>query len=137
MAKSGVTYVNPPASFEKSGQKVRSPSRVLEARMGTCLDLAVLAAAALEQCGLRPIVVLVRGHAFVGVWLIEAMFADLSIDDAARLRTRVELGEICIFDPTAATVRPRLEFPAAVDEAKRRLADDQVFETALDIARAA
>ena len=65
----GITYVNPPASFEAQGQRIRLPDRILEARLATCLDLAVLTAACLEQAGLNPLLVVVQGHAFVGVWL--------------------------------------------------------------------
>jgi len=42
----GIDYVVPPASFEQEGQKVRSPSHILDKRLGTCLDLALLFAAA-------------------------------------------------------------------------------------------
>jgi hypothetical protein len=37
-----IAYVLPPASFEKSGQKVRSPSDVLKHRLGTCLDTSLV-----------------------------------------------------------------------------------------------
>ena len=37
-----LVYVNPPASFEQSGQKVRTPDQVMHEGMGTCLDLALL-----------------------------------------------------------------------------------------------
>ncbi|MBP8301265.1 MAG: DNA helicase, partial [Planctomycetes bacterium] len=66
----GITYVNPPPSFERMGQKVRTPEQVLGDRLATCLDLAVLYAAVLEHIGLRPLVVLQNGHAFVGAWLV-------------------------------------------------------------------
>jgi very-short-patch-repair endonuclease len=131
-----VTYVNPPASFESTGQKVRSPERLLEHRLGTCLDLAVLAAAGLEQCGLHTLVVLVKGHAFAGVWLVEETFADAAVDDAARLRNRVGLGELLLFDPTAVTARPRVEFATAIEAAKRRVESDAELVWALDVQRA-
>jgi hypothetical protein len=44
-----ITYVYPPASFEKSGQLVRGPSEVLERKVGTCLDLALTYASCIEQ----------------------------------------------------------------------------------------
>ena len=47
----GIRYSEPPASFEDAGQKIRLPDRILEHRLGTCLDLAVLSAACLEQAG--------------------------------------------------------------------------------------
>ncbi|HEX8342865.1 MAG TPA: hypothetical protein VF624_18325 [Tepidisphaeraceae bacterium] len=50
-----IAYINPPASFEQDGQKVRSPDQVIGGgRCGTCLDLTVVAVAMLEQMGLHP-----------------------------------------------------------------------------------
>jgi hypothetical protein len=62
-----LVYTNPPASFEGFGQKVRTPDRVLEERAATCLDSTVLMASCLEAIGLDSVLVLVRGHAFVGL----------------------------------------------------------------------
>ena len=76
-----IRYINPPASFEESGQKIRLPDRILESRLATCLDLTVLAASCLEQAGLHPLVVLTTGHAFVGVWLEDETFSDVATDD--------------------------------------------------------
>jgi hypothetical protein len=39
-----IVYTLPPQSFEQNGQKVRSPSAILERKLGTCLDLALLPA---------------------------------------------------------------------------------------------
>ena len=60
------TYINPPASFERLGQKLRPIDRVLEEKQGTCIDLACAYASCLEQAGLHPVIFLVRGHAFSG-----------------------------------------------------------------------
>lgn len=49
-----IRYINPPASFEGTGQKIRPPHEVLVDRWGTCLDLATTYAAALEHSGLHP-----------------------------------------------------------------------------------
>jgi hypothetical protein len=61
--------VLPLASFEQEGQKIRSPSQVLDGGVGTCLDTALLFAAALEQAGLNPVLLMTKGPAFAGVWL--------------------------------------------------------------------
>jgi len=132
---SGITYVSPPASFENSGQKVRTPDRLGEERMGTCLDLALTAAACLEQAGLHPLIVLVEGHAFAGVWLEESTFPDASTEDLALLAKRVELGEIAVFDSTLATNRPAIEFAGAVRTAMGHLQSPAAFRTVIDIAR--
>lgn len=136
LRKLGITYVNPPASFESEGQRVRLPDRVFELGMATCLDLALVAAACLEQAGLHALVVLVDGHAFTGVWLLEESFPEPAVADGLRIKKRVDLREIAVFDPTGVTARPSLSFDAAVAEAKRRLADPEKFLCAVDIARA-
>ena len=64
MSARQVRYINPPPSFEGTGQKIRLPHEVLVDRWGTCLDLATTYAAALEQAGLNPVLVLCDGHAF-------------------------------------------------------------------------
>lgn len=61
-------YINPPPSFELTGQKVRLVADTLNQRRGTCLDLAVLQAALWEHVGLHPMLVLVPGHALLACW---------------------------------------------------------------------
>ena len=54
IAAENLQYVEPPASFGTDGQKIRTPDRIVQARVATCLDLAMLFASCLEQAGLRP-----------------------------------------------------------------------------------
>lgn len=131
-----ITYINPPASFESEGQRIRLPDRIAESRMGTCLDLAVMTAGCLEQAGLHPLVVILRGHAVTGVWLREECFSEPAIEEPLRLRKRVDLGEIAVFDPTCLTFPAAPAFDGAVQEAKRRLVNPQEFLCAIDIRRA-
>lgn len=65
-------YSVPPASFETNGQKIRTPSMIFEGGIATCLDTTLLFCSALEQAGLRPIIIVMKGHAFAGVWLHES-----------------------------------------------------------------
>lgn len=67
-----ITYSNPPASWDIPGQRIRSTQVILEERVGTCLDTAVLFAALLENIGLYPLIALVPGHAYVGFWTAKA-----------------------------------------------------------------
>ena len=62
-------YALPPASFEHSGQKIRSSGQIADSGLATCLDLALLFCSALEQAGLNPLLIFTKGHAFAGVWL--------------------------------------------------------------------
>ena len=66
-----LTYIEPPASFEGTGQRIRTHAQVLTDGFGTCIDLACLYAAALEQAGLPPILAIFQGHALTG-YLTEA-----------------------------------------------------------------
>jgi len=84
LLKRKLDYALPPASFEMTGQKVRSPSQVLDSGLATCLDLTLLFAACLEQAGLNALLVFTRGHAFVGLWLRDEEFSFAVVDDASR-----------------------------------------------------
>ncbi len=131
-----IRYINPPASFEESGQKIRLPDRILESRLATCLDLTVLAASCLEQAGLHPLVVLTTGHAFVGVWLEDETFSDVATDDLLRLRKRVGLDQIALFETTLLTSEPEVSFQQAVGEAVKHLDNEAAFRCVIDIKRA-
>ncbi|MBU4263007.1 MAG: DUF3320 domain-containing protein [Proteobacteria bacterium] len=136
LQKRNIRYINPPASFEEVGQKIRLPDRILESRLATCLDLAVFVSACLEQAGLHPLVVLTEGHAFVGVWLEEETFADVATDDLLRLRKRVELGQITVFETTLLTSEAASPFDNAMNEGLKHLEDEGAFRCVIDIRRA-
>ncbi|MET0376297.1 MAG: DUF3320 domain-containing protein [Rhizorhabdus sp.] len=133
-----LSYALPPASFETAGQKVRTPGAVLDGRMATCLDTALLFAAVLEQAGLNPLLVLTRGHAFVGVWLQPVEFATLLTDEAAAIRRRFDVDDLLVFETTLATHSPPTSFTQAVVEARRQIDEEAEasFEMAVDVRRA-
>src|SRR5215475_7724316 len=135
LQRQSITYINPPASFEQEGQKIRLPDRLLANKMGTCLDLVLLMAACLEQAGLHPLVVFTEGHALAGVWLEAECFADCATDEITRLRKRVDLSEICTFETTLLT-QPTARFEQAVSESRRKLEDEALFRCVIDVARA-
>ncbi|MEV1262283.1 hypothetical protein ABZR07_32330, partial [Pseudomonas aeruginosa] len=93
-------YALPPASFEQFGQKVRSPSHILESGLATCFDLSLLFCAALEQAGLNPLLIFTRGHAFSGFWLKAEEFSNSTVDDITALRKRMKLNELKLFETT-------------------------------------
>lgn len=133
-----LSYALPPASFEQQGQKIRTPGNVLQGRLATCLDSAVLFAAAIEQMGLHPVVALVKGHAVVGFWLHAREFADVAIDEAASLRKRVDLGELVFFETTLVAQAVPGDFQQAIAAATKLLepTNDPNFVVAIDIRRA-
>ncbi|MDR5750202.1 MULTISPECIES: DUF3320 domain-containing protein [unclassified Caballeronia] len=134
----GIDYAVPPASFEYNGQKVRAPGHIAESKLGTCLDLALFACAALEQAGLNPLVIFQEGHAFPGVWLKPEEFSTTVVDDITALRKRVKLKEMVLFESTMLTNRPLPKFSFAAEKGGEHISEESEgkFQLAVDIHRA-
>ncbi|MEU5529321.1 DUF4011 domain-containing protein [Micromonospora chersina] len=87
-----ITYQTVPASFENSGQKVRTTAAVLDGRLGNCLDLSVTYAACLEAAGLHPLVFISEGHAFGGFLLEEERLGSAAVTETNLLISMVDSG---------------------------------------------
>lgn len=135
IATLGVDYAPPPASFELTGQKVRSPGRIVETGLATCLDLALLFCAACEQAGLNPLLVFMRGHAFAGIWLSPENADGGVIDDSGTLRREIRLNRLLLCETTLLTQRPASGFAQAIQAGAQQLAQahEDAFELAVDI----
>lgn len=135
----GIRYIVASASFETTGQKVRTPSEILGQRFGNCLDLTLLFAACCEQAGLQPLVLVHDGHSYGGCWLEERTFPEPSTDDIQHVRKLAADELITVFECTLITnerpgtledsellARPHLEtrlpFRLALDLKRSRLA---------------
>src|SRR6478609_9530705 len=103
MSRHGIRYSEPPLSWSDLGQQVRTPGDVLTWRVGTPLDTVVVLAAALEQAGLRPLLWLADGHAFLGYWREERSAESAATTDAASLVNLVDLGLIGLVETTLLT----------------------------------
>lgn len=138
VAALGLDYALPPASFENSGQKVRSPGQIAESGLATCFDLALLFCAALEQAGLNPLLVFTEGHAFAGVWLRSEEFSSTVVDDITALRKRLKLKELVLFETTLITQQPVVPFRYASERGAQQVSEEQegAFRLAVDIRRA-
>lgn len=130
-----ITYCLPPTSFEQNGQKIRMPFDLLNDKVATCLDTTVLFASALEQMGLYPTIILLKEHAFIGVWLKPTSLSNMIIDDAETVRKRVTLKELLVFETVAITNNPIPQFSYAQSLAEDKLGygHDEDFELMLDI----
>jgi hypothetical protein len=131
-----IRYVLPPASFERSGQKVRGPSEILERRLGTCLDTSLFYAACLEQAGLQPLIVLTAGHAFVGLWLRPDLSSAPTIDNMEVLRNSRDLQEMILVETTLLTDPSPVAFGVAVKEGSANLDEGKLLEVAIDVFQA-
>lgn len=138
VSQRGLTYAEPPASFGLKGQKIRTPSMIAQQGLATCLDLALLFAAALEQAGLYPVVVFTEGHALAGVWLQPQSLATLTVDDPMELRKAIDLKELVLFETTLAAAGHAMPFARALAEGRRQVseAEEARFHYAIDIRQA-
>ena len=138
VANLGLTYATPPASFETNGQKIRLPSQILKGKVATCLDSALLLAAAFEQAGLNAIICLLRDHALSGVWLQPEKLSSITNDEAEVIRKRFQLKELVLAESTFVTSHPAPPFSKAVNHAFGQLKadNDGEFVSAIDVARA-
>lgn len=132
-----IIYNNPPASFEKTGQRVRLAHTVLDQKQGTCLDLALLYGACLEAVGLHPLLIFLRGHACGGCWLEENTFPDCVVDDLSALEKRMAQGaeEMLLVECTAFTSGKNIGFDGAVESGRRHFRNPDEFRYVIDVRR--
>lgn len=126
MSAAGINYINPPASWDAAGQKVRTPEQVLEGKQGTCLDTSVVMAAAFEQAGLAPCVVMVAGHAFAGYFRGSGASAsarrfDAVVSDWQDFASLVDNGILRLVETTTVTDSLYAPFDAALQRNNKYL----------------
>lgn len=126
-------------SRRASGQRVRSPERVMEDRRGTCHDLSLLFAACMEHIRLYPLVVLVEGHTFVGYWRRSRSYERFweerpsfprIILDGRDLDRLVKAGDVQLLEATSVT-KPGVSFSEACKAGILRL--QRRFDAAIDV----
>ncbi len=135
-----IRYATAPAGFIHDGQKIRFADEMMAYHMGNCMDMSLLYVACLEQMGLNPLLVLVDGHIFSGVWLINCNFTDSFTKDPSLLEKKIELGELIVVESTSMCSAANSDKPTSFDEAmiaaKQNVANYSKFRGVLDIRRA-
>ena len=133
----GIIYSAPPASFEQTGQRIRLADKVLMDKMGTCLDTSLLIASCLEDIGIYPIILILKGHAMVGAWLTPNVFPQMVCDDASYLLKETADGNnnLVLLESTAITSSESISFEDAVKSAMQKMKDDSLFLYFVDIHR--
>lgn len=118
-----IRYINPPASFENTGQRIRSTSEVLTTRFGTCVDLAVTYSAVCEAAGLNPVLAIVEGHALTGIMLAEQSLTGPVLLEPGAVRNLVTSDVLL---PIDAVFYDNVSFADANARGRRILADTHV-----------
>jgi len=137
IAELNIVYCAPPASYELAGQRIRMCDSILSNKIGTCLDMSLLYASCLEAVGINPIIVVTKGHAFAGGWLIDDTFADSVNDDISLLTKRIADGinEIALVETTCMNAGKNISFDVAVSMAEYKLVDSSNFVLSVDVKR--
>lgn len=116
-----IRYINPPASFENSGQKIRSSTKVLSDQMGTCIDLAVTYAAIAEQAGLHPAIFILQGHAMAGIYTSEEPALRPVLYEEAEILNAVRSRRVIPVETVSYTADTNDSFTDAVSNATETL----------------
>ena len=83
LSRSGISYVSSIYTFGEhvgEAQRIRLPRETLTLNNANCMDVSVVFASAMENLGMKPVVVIIPGHAFAGVKLGEQSQQTLYID---------------------------------------------------------
>lgn len=123
LQKASIRYINPPASFEDTGQRIRSSSDVLTTRFGTCVDLSLTYAAVAEQCGLHPVIIIVPGHAMAGVLMTDDPLPTPVVVEPTIINNYLRSGRVM---PIDAVFYSDQGFAQVVDDTRARYLDTPV-----------
>jgi len=137
LAELDIAYAPSPASFGAPGQRLRLADKVIENKLGNCIELSLLYAACLEAAGIHPLVILIENHAFTGGWLIPDTFPDSITDDASFLSKRIADGvnEMVVLEATGLTSGGKTTFEQAVKAGQNHLGNPDTFLYTLDVKR--
>jgi superfamily I DNA and/or RNA helicase/very-short-patch-repair endonuclease len=137
IAEQDIVYSTAPASFEEYGQRIRLVDSILQYKFGNCLDMTLFFCSCLESVGIHSIVVIAKGHAFAGAWLIPDTFPDRAIDDPSFITKRSADGmnEITLVEATCMNSGQNVNFDRAVQLANGKIADASNFILAIDVKR--
>lgn len=132
----GIIYRSVPASYETIGQRITLADQVLESKLGNCIELTLLMASALEAVSIRSVLILIQGHAFLGIWLTESCYYHSLCEDGSFLEKMCADGinEMMVLECTELT-RENASFERAQAVARHKLLDERAFECFIDVHR--
>lgn len=100
LKQSRITYVSSIYTFGNypgETQRIRLPRETLSLNNANCIDVSVVFASAMENLGMQPVIVIVPGHAFVGVRLEpgsqRVLYVDLTVLPEGTFRAAVRRAE--------------------------------------------
>ncbi|MCK9523173.1 MAG: DUF3320 domain-containing protein [Proteobacteria bacterium] len=133
-----IIYSSLPPGYEEVGQRLRLLNTIQQEKFGNCIDISLLFAACLEAVNLNPILIIVRGHAFVGCWLQDDKFSEIINDDKTAITKRLSKGirEIAAVEATSVCKGNSIKFSDALNKGEAQLVQKEDFLLSIDIKRA-
>lgn len=111
LKRTGLSYVKSSSTLgdhKKLSERVRMPRLSLDQSSANCIDAVVTYASLFENLGMEPAVVIVPGHAYVGVKVAEGsarfLFIDAALTGRATFEAAVLSGRLGIAKHDAASV---------------------------------
>ena len=133
-----IIYSSLPPGYEEMGQRLRMLNTIQQEKFGNCIDISLLFAACLEAVDLNPILIIIRGHAFVGCWLQDDKFSEVINDDKTAITKRLSKGirEMIAVEATSVCKGNNIKFSDALDAGEAQLVQKDDFLLSIDIKRA-
>jgi hypothetical protein len=133
-----IVYSSLPPGYEEVGQRLRLLNTIQQEKFGNCIDVSLLFAACLEAVDLNPILIVVRGHAFVGCWLQDDKFPEVTNDDKTAITKRLSKGirEMAAVESTSVCKGNNTKFSEALNVAEAQLVEKEEFLLSVDVKRA-
>ena len=136
----GIEYALPPESWidDGLGQRVRTPSCIMAEKRSTCLDSTLLLAACVTRMGLNPFIILIDGHAFLGVQKENRYLPSPQLTPVSTIRNQLKRNQLLVLETTMLNYRENRQpvgFVQAMETGcslLERVEDDDYFQ-ALDI----
>lgn len=133
LQRAEIRYSEPPASFEATGQRIRTHDEVIHRKFGTCIDLSLLYAACLEEAGLNPIVAIMPGHAVAGLFLHDTATKRFVISTPDQMSNLFGGDLMVAVETVGVTSGVELDFESAVRRAHVKAASGREVRYVLDI----
>lgn len=133
-----IVYSSLPPGYEEMGQRLRLLNTIQQEKFGNCIDISLLFAACLEAVDLNPILIIVRGHAFIGCWLQNDKFSEAINDDKTAITKRLSKGirEMAAVEATSVCKGNNTKFSDALNAGEAQLVQKDDFLLSVDIKRA-
>jgi hypothetical protein len=133
-----IVYSSLPPGYEETGQRLRLLNTIQQEKFGNCIDISLLFAACLEAVDLNPILIIVRGHAFVSCWLQDEKFSEIINDDKTAITKRLSKGirEMAAVEAVSVCKGNNIKFSDALNAGEAQLVQKEDFLLSVDIKRA-